>query len=197
MRRSIVLPAVLVGLGAASVGRGSAVNFHLVSDSVEVNQPARTATFKLNFDQPPDFIPVGQAQKDAFQYEIDANHASFGQPIGYGDISAVIRGNEIWQGNGIPVRQRDGDGGANSGGWGPVRALVPFDLTGSTLTFTASLDTLGDQDGQFRYRLITTDSGTLTGETNGAVIPLPAAVWSGLMMLGGLGAARKLRHQIR
>ena len=46
--------------------------------------------------------------------------------FGTSTVDAVIRGGEIWEGRGIPVREPEGFGGDNSGGWGPVTALLPF-----------------------------------------------------------------------
>jgi hypothetical protein len=197
MRRSMLFTAVLVGLGAvSSVARAHTEDFHIVDHSVVVDDVAKTATFRLSFDREPRFfLPHGGGggQPNAFQYEIDVDTATRG-PIAWDGIDTVVRGGEIFAGSEIPIRDRDGDGGSNAGGFGPVRAAVPFDLDGSTLTFTAALSDLGDEgDGHFKYRLITTENGGLTGEVQGAVIPLPAAVWSGMMMLGGLGIVRKIR----
>jgi hypothetical protein len=93
------------------------------------------------------------------------------------------------------VRERDGDGGAQAGGWGPVRALLPFELDGRTLTFSTGLSAIGDDDGKFRYRVFTTHQGAITSQAIGAVIPLPTAVWAGATMLGAIAAARKIRRR--
>jgi hypothetical protein len=90
------------------------------------------------------------------------------------------------------VRDAQGDGGPNSGGWGPIRTLLPFHLEDDTLSFTASWSDLGDQDGLFRYRLFTTDMGETTAsvQATSAAIPLPAGVWTGLVLLGGILVGR-------
>ena len=194
MRRSIVLPLALIGFGAAASAHASVVPFSLVSHSVEVNRTDSTATFKLEFDHPPNFLTNGSGQSDAFQYEIDADTAEIGTGIGFNSLDTVIRGGEIWEGNGLPIRNRDGEGGSNSGGWGPVRALLPFEVDGNSLSFTTGLSAIGDHDGQFRYRVFTTQNGEITGQAVGAVIPLPAAVWTGLAMLGGIGFSKRLRR---
>jgi hypothetical protein len=205
MRRSKVVPAAAVlaaaGLGvlsaAPAVALADAEDFHLVAQTVGVDTDAQTATFTLTFNRVPDFTAAagGGGQPNAFQYEIDADTHSFDDPLDFDDLDTVIRGAEIHQGEGLPVRDRDGDGGPNSGGWGPVRALLPFELDDQTLTFTTGLSTIGDEgDGRFRYRLITIDDGALTSDTQGAVIPLPAPVWAGIVMLSALGAARALRQ---
>lgn len=205
-RRPSFLAALVMFVVVAAVVASSAVearahteDFHLVAHSVAVDEAAGTATFSLTFDREPRFfLPHGGggAQPNAFQYEIDADTEAKPGPVEWDDIDVVVRGAEIFRGDGIPIRDRDGDGGNNAGGWGAVRSTVPFDLDDNTLTFTAGLDALADDgDGHFRYRLITTQDGGLTSEVQGAVIPLPAAVWGGLVMMGAAGvAARRGRH---
>jgi hypothetical protein len=207
MRRSIQISAaaVLAGLGllcvSDRVAQGATTEqFQLLEQSATVDENAGTATFRLSFDHEPRFfIPDGETeQPDSFQIEIDGDHNTFDHPILFDEIDSVIRGAEIHAGEGIPVRDREGDGGGDqAGGWGPVRALVPFELDGTTLTFTTGLETIGDQDGRFRYRLITIESGSVTSEVNAAIIPVPAAMWGGIMMLGGAGVATRLLRRLR
>ena len=155
-----------------------------------------TATFTLTFDEKPNFASGAGGQPMAFQYEIDAHSTDFSHPLTWNDISSVVRGAEIGRGQGLPVRDREGDGGdTDAGGWGPVRALLPFELTDNTLTFTAGLTALGDTDGKFRYRVLTTQDGSVTSEAQGAAIPLPAGGATGVMVLGALGAARVMRKR--
>lgn len=202
MRRSILLSAaVFAAPGFVSIplaGAATVEGFQLRGQSVDVDRNAGTATFQLTFDREPRFfLPHGGGgdQPDSFQIEIDADRNTFEQPILFDDIDSVIRGAEIFAGDGIPVRDREGDDGDNAGGWGPIRALVPFELDDTTLTFTTGLSAIGDDDGRFRYRIITTESGSLTGEVSAAIIPLPAAVWTGVMLLGGAGIISKLRKR--
>jgi hypothetical protein len=201
-RRAAIVRAVLAAVASivlvsSSDARAATEDFHLVAQAVTVNQDAGTATFRLDFDRTPRFFfPHGGGgdQPNAFQIEVDADSNLLDRPIGFDDIDTVVRGAEIHNGDGIPVRDRDGDGGGEAGGWGPVRALVPYDLDGSTLTFTTGLQTLGDDDGRFRYRIITTEGGAMTSEINAAIIPLPAPVWGGLALLGAAAiAASRLR----
>jgi hypothetical protein len=184
---------------SSSIARAATEEFHLLDQSCAVDKTAGTATFRLSFAKAPQFdaAPGGGDQPNTFQIEIDADHNTFDHPIEFQEIDSVVRGAEIAAGS-IPVREREGagDGGSEqSGGWGPVRALVPFELNGSTLTFTTGLNTIGDQDGKFRYRVITMDSGSLTSEVNAAIIPVPAALWGGMMLLGGAGIVHKLRKR--
>jgi hypothetical protein len=182
----------VVGFAAPSSFAGP--DFTVVDHSVAVDKADMTATFSITFDQKPEFVAVDNGQPNAFQIEVDADTTNLDRAIEWSDIDTVIRGGEIWEGNGIPVRERDGDGGANAGGWGPLRALLPYDVAGNTVTFTAGLTAIGDDDGAFRYRVISTTNGEMTGSSVGvAVIPFPAAVWTGLSMLGGISIARKTR----
>src|SRR5207248_1105170 len=127
MRRSLISVAVLAtGLGAVRWAHAAEVDFHIIDQSVVVDRPAGTATFTLTFDRQPDFIAIDHGQGQAFQYEVDVDSTSFDRPIDWSDIDTVIRGGELFEGRGLPVRDRDGaDGGPDSGGWGPVRALLP------------------------------------------------------------------------
>lgn len=207
MRRTIRITAAAavlagVGLSSAAVRAATVDGFHLIEQSVVVDKAAGTATFRLGFDREPRFfLPHGGGgdQPDAFQIEVDADSNTFQSPTVFDDIDAVIRGAEISAGDGIPIRARDGDGGSGgaTGGWGPVRALVPFELNGATLTFTTALATLGDDDGRFRYRIVTIEEGGMTGEVNAAIIPLPAALWGGMILLGAAGVAVRARRRVR
>ena len=198
MRRtttSLNLAAIIIAsviFASASVARAQD-SFQLAGHSVEVDNTAETATFRLTFNREPVFFVSEGTATDAFQVEIDADSTSFEQPLVFETIDAVVRGAEISQADGLPVRDREGDGGENAGGWGPVRGFVPFDLDGATLTFTTGLDLIGDADGKFRYRIIAIDDGSVTSEVTAAVIPVPAALWGGVIMLSGAGVLHKLR----
>ena len=200
-RSRLLAPAVFLTIGAASAGivRAESQDFHLVDQSVEVNRTDGIATFSLTFDQRPSFVAIDSGQLKAFQYEIDTNSDDASKPIVFDQIDTIIRGAEIWEGQGIPVRDRDGNGGAHAGGWGPVRAMLPFDVDEqtNTLTFSAPLSALGDTDGKFRYRLFTTDNGGLTTDIQAAAIPLPLAAGSGATLLAATCAAGRLRELAR
>ena len=191
-RTKLFAPAVFISIGAASVpiaARAESQDFHLVDQSVQVDRTSGLATFSLTFDQHPSFVAIDSGQLKAFHYEVDVDSQDTSKPIMFDQIDTIIRGGEIWEGQGIPVRDRDGNGGAHAGGWGAVRAMVPFsvDEETNTLTFSTSLSNLGDADGKFRYRLFTTDNGGLTSDIQAAAIPLPLAAWSGVVLLGALG----------
>ena len=194
-----VLAVAIATLLPASPAVAGTEDFHLVAQRVLIDNVAGTATFKLEFDRAPRFfLPHGGGgdQPNAFQVEIDADHNTFDRPLDFNDLDTIVRGAEIFRGHGLPIREREGDGGPASGGWGPVRTLVPFDVDGSSLTFTAPLASLGDTDGRFRYRVITTEGGAMTSEIHAAIIPLPAGVWTGLVLLGAAGVATRLKMRL-
>ena len=198
MRRTTILNlaaftvAGLVFLNAAENARAATPDaFHLAGHSVEVSNAAETATFRLTFNREPNFFAADATE--SFQVEIDADATTFEQPLVFEDIDAVVRGAEISEADGLPVRDREGDGGEGSGGWGPVRGFVPFDLDGEMLTFTTDLSLIGDADGKFRYRINVIEDGAITTEVSAAIIPVPAALWGGVIMLGSAGLLHKLR----
>jgi hypothetical protein len=203
MRRTNLHPALATGLGAtlaaagaattACTARAQSVDFKIIDQSCSVDLKRAAVTFSVTFDRAPDFSNVHSRQANTFQYEIDADGSDFARPLDFTDVDSVIRGGEIWEGHGLPIRDRDGIGDDNSGGWGPVRALVPYELEGQTLNFTVGLSAINDTDGHFRYRLFTTEDGGLTSETVGAAVPLPLGAWTSLGALAGLGLIRRFR----
>ena len=160
----------------------------IVEHGADIDRAARRASFSVLFDAAPDLFTRDEFDRpaDSFQYEIDADgpvSAEF--PVG--SIEAVIRGDEIPFADALRVRAA-GDGvepdpDPVAGGWGRVRAEVPFDLDGPRLTFDVPLEALGDDDGRFAYRLFTVDFGTTVDQVEGVVgagappIPLPPAFW--------------------
>jgi len=173
-------------------------DFRFIAQSVTVDPAARTATFSVTFSQPPSFTAVDGTQLESFQYEIDADSEDTSTPIAFNTIDSVVRGAEIFEANTLRIRDAHGDGGPSAGGWGPVRATVPFALVDDTLTFTANWNDIGDQDGKFRYRLFTTDVGSITADTEAstAAIPLPAGVWTGLITLGAIGIFFEIQRRM-
>jgi hypothetical protein len=61
-----------------------------------------------------------------------------------------------------------------AGGWGTIRATIPFELHGRALTFSAALNTLTDHSvyGRFTYTLETYNFGSLVDSiVNESVAP--------------------------
>src|SRR5688500_18033629 len=102
MRRSIVLSAALAALAPAAA-HAEAVDFQIESQSVKVDPSEGTADFSITFNRAPVFITVDTNAGDAFQYEIDADTTSLDPSLGWADVDAIIRGGEIWRGEGLPV----------------------------------------------------------------------------------------------
>jgi len=187
-------------LSPATAG-GSVV---IVSQSAEVDAARERALFTLEFDAAPDFHTVGEfgQQKDAFQYEIDGDGAAEDQ-LTLADIDAVVRGEEIHAVDALRIRAAgpdvEPDPDPLSGGWGPVRATVPFDLHETVLTFVVPLDALGDaaSDGTFSYSLVTTDFGATTSRVFGRAvpIPLPPGGWAGAATASGYALLWALRRK--
>lgn len=165
----------------------------ILSQSVTVNLDQGRATFTLAFDHLPMFGPRDPLGRpfESFQYEIAPDCANIDQ-CPFTAIRAVVRGDEIDGGHVIPIRdgiENGSDPNPVSGGWGFVRGDVPYQLRGSTLTFSAPLSLLQDPDGRFAYRVFTTSSGQTDSLVTGQSIPLPAAVWTGGSLLLTLGFA--------
>jgi hypothetical protein len=141
----------------------------IVSHVEHYDAPSQTFHFSITFSGPPDFFTVDQygRTKDAFQYWITwALHISDPlYPLGTPDV--LVRGVEINTAGGIPIRDRSGEGGPNSGGWGPIRGIVPYQLSGPTITFDVPQAMLGDPDGKFSYYLGVFVYGATTDERTG------------------------------
>jgi len=144
----------------------------------------------------PDFWTVDSfgRQADEFQFYIayDYNEPNPGQtPV----VDRLIRGGEIYLGNGIPIREGDKDGESldpTSGGWGNVVGFVPFSLTSESdgsalLLFDVPYDLIGDTDHRFALALLTAEYGAATREAQSTfpgpdlgAVPEPK---SGLLLL--------------
>ena len=188
-------------LRAAALGAALVLAFPVVaragllilSQSVNVNLGQGRATFTIAFDHPPTFGPRDTLGRplESFQYEIAPDCTNI-DACPFTAIRAVVRGDEIDGGNVVPIRdgiENGSDPNPASGDWGYVRGDVPFQLRGSTLTFSAPLSLLQDPGGQFAYRVFTTSSGQTDSLVTGQSIPLPAAVWTGGSLLLTLAAA--------
>jgi hypothetical protein len=198
MSRSKAVFAALAALVPASFAAAGVVDLSIVAQDVTVDRSAGVAVFSVTFNRPPIFVALPSVAPDAFQYEIDVDSADTSTSIDINQIDVVVRGAEIWEGEGIPIRDATGEAqGPEAGGWGPVRALLPFSIEENTLTFTGPLDDLGDNDGKFRYRAFAIDpTGATDGEVIGAVVPTPAALAPGLALLGGVLILRSFRRRL-
>ncbi len=162
--------------------------FIIESESVIVDLDTQQASFTIVFNEPPDFYTVDEFGRIAksFQYYIDFDGllpfptSMYGSP----SFETVIRGVEIHAYGQIPFRNKLGESSdPTSGGWGEIRDLVPYGLSASTLTFSSSLEAIGDLDGFFSYRLDLYEFGHTTDFLESRSVPEPTT-----LLLLGLGA---------
>ncbi len=128
--------------------------------------------FQVPFDHVPDFLTVDQAGRpeDSFQYYIDYD------PTPHADSStvpgAIVRGDEIHVAAALRIRNAlPSSTDPTSGGWGTVRATVPFEMRfdrdgSAVLSFVASWSDLGIS-GPFGWVLDTFHFGTTVGSLKG------------------------------
>lgn len=174
---------VLVG---SSVARGE---FVIIDQSVLTNPATQQTTFKLTFNERPDFFEADEFDRprNAFQYFFDTDPAA--SPEGFrfdGPGVSIIRGPEIRFGEGIPVRDSINETGEefpHAEGWGPERGRVKFDLEGKELSFSVPWKTLGQTSADFSYHVIALEFGTQTSEFAGTSVGLPSAVKTGGILL--------------
>lgn len=189
----VLMSAAITGLSGLPAQAALMVDYQ----SVEVNSTTQEALFTIGFNEVPDFLSVDEfgAQADSFQYFIDADR-EFPVPGAEG-LDTIIRGEEIHIAGDVRVRQVSGDGGPNSGGFGPIRGSVPFNLNGSVLTFSTPLQLLGDSDGQFSYALEWYEFGSFRGRSqSGVPVPEPSSAL-GVFAFGVLGTGLLLKHKLK
>ena len=180
MRRSPLPVAILAALVLASTAHAKIVSSGAVSD------PFTNRTyFSITFDAPPDFYTVDAYDRAADEFQFYISYA-----LPYLETSApiIVRGGEIHYNSTIAIRDGVGaDGGPHSGGWGPVRAEVPYVLTGTIVTFNVPSSVIGDDDGYFWYILDCFRYGTTTSRMYGASVvgsvPTAKSSWSAIKRL--------------
>lgn len=174
MRRGAFLFALLLALVALpAIARALTLLGHVE----HYDSGTDAYEFTIHFSGPPDFMTFDSfhRQADSFQYWI-VDRTDRDPLFPWITPDVVVRGEEIHFGAGIPVRDRlGGDGAPGSGGWGPIRGIVPFVLTGNTLTFTVPRTVIGDTDGQFAYYLGVFVYGATTDVAMGLSDALPVA----------------------
>ena len=191
--RSLVA-STLAALVLASIVPAARGEFTLVSQDLTINHQVDSIHFALTFDQIPDFQTIDSDGRpaDSFQVEFDGNSA---MP---NDLTAVVRGDEIHLANAIRVRSPSGNGGAGSGGWGPVVGTVPYSLTGNTVAFTVPGATLGWTGGAWAASTFSLQNGSLTAQQTATSVPAPPAFWgglAGLVVVGGLSVRRAVSRR--
>ncbi|HSV14833.1 MAG TPA: hypothetical protein VLI90_11270 [Tepidisphaeraceae bacterium] len=169
-----VVVTLLLLSGATPTARA---NFVLLSHHLTVDRTADTASFDLVFNQKPDLHSVDSDGRaiNSFQIEFAGDHALDGLPYPQ-NLTAVIRGEEIHIADAVRIRAPIGDGGPNSGGWGPVIDSEPFTVDQNKVSFSTSIEDLGLRGRTFNYSVYSLESGSLTAIEEVHVVPLPPAV---------------------
>ena len=142
-------------------------------------------------NQIPDFFTVDMfnRQANSFQYFIYGDE-SLGYPENF---STIIRAGELHTTiDTLRIREASpSSGDAGSGGWGAIVTEVPWLLDESTLSFTVATSLLTsflNEDGVFKYNLMTTEFGASGSFIAGkyaslSQVPLPP---SSLLFVTGL-----------
>jgi len=113
------------------------------SQSAIYKPSAGVVAFRIVFNRPPDFSTTDELgrQADSFQYFVGSD-----LPQNALIFDSIIRGDEIHSTGLITIRNAfPADPLPSSGGWGTIRAQVPFTLRGSVLQFSVPLSVLTDR----------------------------------------------------
>jgi hypothetical protein len=162
----VLLANVPLFVSARDAPAAPTTDFRVVSESAIYKPSSGEVTFKIVFNQTPDFFTTDSAgrQANSFQYFIVGDQ-SLSYPSNY---DSIIRGEEIHTSiNLIPIRNAvpPDYSDPRSGGWGTIRGEVPYTIRGRVLTFTVPLSLITDQGdvSAIDYRLETYQFGELTG----------------------------------
>lgn len=129
----------------------------VLSESAVYHAAPGRVTFKVIFDQQPDFSTVDSfgRMEDQFQYYIIGDSAAE-YPLNF---DAVITVEQPWISQSrLAVRSPDIN---DPNGWGTLVATIPFRLKGGSLRFSVPLSTINSHsaDGGFTYQLQTLSFG--------------------------------------
>jgi hypothetical protein len=187
IRNSLILTALAV-FGALAAG--SSIGCDSADNDPNLQQDAETYAvsaadlktvetkirgpirFEVPFDHIPDFVTVDQTgrTKDSFEYYISYDPT---QDADSGTVQgAIVRGDEIHVASALRIRNAlPSSTDPTSGGWGTVRATVPFEMRfnrdgSAVLSFVASWSDLGIS-GSFAWALDTFHFGAAVGSLKG------------------------------
>lgn len=175
---TMVVLVVMTTQAAAAPGTAKKSNHgsppQVIGELAVYDSQSGNVEFTIQFDQRPDFRSVDEFGRpaDSFQYFIVGD-----ETLGFPDrLDTIVRGVELEpKSRLLPIRAAaPPDPAPAAGGWGATRAVVPYELHGRTLTFSAALDDLSDHstDGSFTYILETYHFGTLVESIeNETVLP--------------------------
>ena len=167
--------AIVLLLAGASSAQGE---FVVLDHSVVYSFELETYFFMVEFNVAPDFFIVDEYGRQLYEFQ---HYVHYEIPFDYGGFSVLVRGGEIHINSDIPIRDRYGEGGPNSGGWGPIRDVVPYLLDDRTITFSVPASVIGDPDGIISYRLQLCQYGIMTYWCDSvSATPVHPASWSSL-----------------
>ncbi len=155
---------------SAARSDASALPLEIESESSVYDPLTNRVDFTVSFNRIPNLFTADAygRQADGFQYWIfyDNNPFQIRLPP---ELSALIRGVEVFVHGDLPIRNAypPAVGDPHYGGWGGIRAAIPFALADATLTFSVDLSELGDDDGKFSYRFDTFEFGDTTDSVVG------------------------------
>ncbi len=197
LARILAGPVVALAL-FVTVAPEARADFALVSQDLTLSTKDDVAHFALTFNQTPDFATLDSIGRPANSFQVEFDGAIDPATALPTDLTAVVRGDEIHVADAVRVRSPVGDGGANSGGWGPVVGAVPFSLTGTTVSFDVPLQDLGYAGGEWQANIFSLSYGDLTAQQTVSSIPAPRAFWgglAGLTVLAGLSVRRTMARR--
>jgi hypothetical protein len=164
-----------------------------------VNGGAQSVTFNISFSRTPDFTTVDGMGRQADSFQIWIDDSKSADPTYNGSV--IVRGQEVHYDDDIRIRDRDGVGGPEAEGWGPVRNAVSYSMVGTNFSFTASWADLGLSDGDFSYDLSVLEYGSqitsqygendIVYEPDFQTIPEPSTAVLFGACLGVLGLMRR------
>jgi hypothetical protein len=172
----------------------------LETQQVTLDSKTQTFDFSLTFNQLPDFTTVEPSGRPAesFQVNFDGNYVpGSGNAYNYNNLTGIVRGDEIHIAGNLPIRSATGNGGPNSGGWGPLVDTVPFSLVGDTVSFSVPGTALGWTGHDYQYSVFSLADGAATATQTGTMVPTPRAFFAGLaglIMVGGASRVVRKRH---
>jgi hypothetical protein len=157
------IPTIMAIAMALGLSGGMAFGAQIISQDVTFNANTGVADFLITFDSTPDFFSADAfgRQADSFQFFINTNPSPtpFDMPTLWRNATTIIRGEEIHVFGDIPIRARTpSSSDPSSGGWGSMRGLVPFSISGASVNFSVSMAALG-VTGDFSYLLEGYDYG--------------------------------------
>lgn len=190
LRMRIFARFVLTLTALLAVAPPASRAFVIAAHSEHYDAASETFQFSVTFSGLPDLLTVNayNAEADAIQYWITWETHPTEPLVPWIAPDVIIRCSEIRTFGQIPIRDRTGDGGPGSGGWGAIRGMVPYLLAGPTLSFEVPRAMLGDSDGVISYFLMMLVYGGATDGRAGVsdqpdLVPAARTTWGRIKSL--------------